>query len=101
MSDLHSKYRDQLINCEVYPIGSRPDGSAVTGFLAWDKKTEKSFLLIFRERHSQEEKVTITLPFSSAVNWQKIAGAGTVQGIDRGVISVELPQKQYLFAESI
>ena len=101
MSDLHHKYRDQLINCEIYPIGSRPDGSAVTGFLAWDKKKEKSFLLIFRERHSQEEKVTITLPFSSADKWQKISGEGTVCGIDRGVISVELPQKQYLFAESV
>ena len=101
MSDLHRKYRDQLVQCEIYPIGSRPDGSAVTGFLAWDRKKEKSFLLIFRERHSKEDKVTVTLPYSSAVNWQKISGEGTVQGLACGEITVELPQKQYIFAESI
>lgn len=101
IADLHHKYRDQLIQCEIYPIGSRPGGSSVTGFLAVDKKLKKSFLLLFRERLSQEEKVTIPLPFCSAAKWRRISGEGKIRVIENGVISVEMPQKQYLFAESL
>ena len=89
------------IQCEIYPIGSRPNGSSVTGFLAVDKKLKKSFLLLFRERLSQEEKVTIPLPFCSAAKWRRISGEGKIRVIENGVISVEMPQKQYLFAESL
>ena len=101
IADLHHKYRDELIQCEIHPIGSRPDGSSVTGFIAINKKTKKLFLLLFRELRSQEEKVTLALPLYSTAMWKKISGEGNVQVIEKGIISVDMPQKQYLFAESL
>jgi hypothetical protein len=101
ISSLHHRYRDQLIQCEIYPIGSRPDGSSVTGFLAINKKMKKSFLLLFRELQSQDEKVTLALPACSAAEWSRISGEGNLQVLENGVISVEMPRKQYLFAESL
>ena len=101
MNDLHRKLRDQLSDCEIIPIGKEPDGSAVTGFFAKNRKQGKSFLLLFREKNSMDEKSTITLPCTKAVQWNLIAGVGAVTGLENGEIEAELPAKSYLLAESV
>ena len=100
MNDLHRKYRTQFADCEIYPIGERPNGKAVTGFIAWNKKTAKTFLLVFREQYSEQEKTVLELPYSSADKWKKISGKGDIKGTQKGSICIELPCRQYIFAES-
>jgi hypothetical protein len=101
MNDLHRKYRDQLADCEIIPIGKEPDGSAVTGFFAKNRKQGKSFLLLFREQNSTDEKSTIALPRMKAAQWDIIAGIGSVTGLENGNIEAVLPAKSYLLAESV
>ena len=101
MNALHRKYRTQLAQSEIIPIGTRPDGSAVAGFLALDKVHEKSLLLIFRERNSKDDKITLVLPRCQAEKWQIISGSGVISSSGKGTVTVEIPQKHYLFAESL
>ena len=101
MNDLHRKYRDQLADCEIIPVGKEPDGSAVTGFFAKNRKQGKSFLLLFREQNSTDEKSTIALPRMKVAQWDIIAGIGSVTGLENGNIEAVLPAKSYLLAESV
>ena len=101
MNDLHRKYRDQLADCEIIPIGKEPDGSAATGFFAKNRKQGKSFLLLFREQNSTDEKSTIALPRMKVAQWDIIAGIGSVTGLENGNIEAVLPAKSYLLAESV
>ena len=101
MLSLHRKYRKQFADCEIYPIGEQPNGKAVTGFIAWNKKSGKTFLLVFREQYSKRKQTVITLPYTNAEKWKILSGDGTVSGVDKGIVKVELAKKQYIFAESV
>ena len=101
MNDLHKAYRDQLAECEIYPVGQEPSGKSVTGFFARNKGMGKSYLLLFREQNSTDEKSTIALPRMKAAQWDTIAGIGSVTGLENGNIEAVLPAKSYLLAESV
>ena len=101
MNDLHKAYRDQLAECEIYPVGQEPSGKSVTGFFARNKGMGKSYLLLFREQNSTDEKSTIALPRMKAAQWDIIAGIGSVTGLENGNIEAVLPPKSYLLAESV
>ena len=101
MNDLHKKYREEFSHCDIFPVGARPDGKSVTGFIAWNKTSGKTFLLIFREKDCEETETTLILPHSSASSWQIISGRGTLTSTGKGVVSCALDKKQYIFAESI
>ena len=101
MNSLHRKYRKQFADCEIYPMGEQPNGKAVTGFIAWNKKSGKTFLLVFREQYSKHKQTVISLPYTRAEKWKILSGDGNISGVDKGVVKVELAKKQYIFAESV
>ena len=41
--------REELANCDVVPVGERPDGAAFTGFTAYSPDGKKAYFLCFRE----------------------------------------------------
>ena len=52
--------RGELANCDVVPVGERPDGVAFTGFAAYTPDRSRAYLLAFREVN-EEEAYTFTL----------------------------------------
>lgn len=99
ITSLQKKYREELAVCQIDSIGEKPNGKAITGFLAFNKINKKAFLLIFREKDCQENKITLTLPKIDNQNWEIVSGNGEITVIGKDTISVELAAKEYLFAK--
>lgn len=71
MMDLHRRYRGEIFSGDIAPVGSVPDGAAVTGF-----HSTSGFLILYRERRAPES-AELHLPESG---WKLIAGEGSFDG---------------------
>jgi len=96
MVALHLQYRDEIFAGEIFPIGSLPDGSAITGFLSYEASREDGWLLIFREIESKSAAASVPLPpgitFPRNAAWSRMASSESdcsVQ-ISGGNLSVHL-----------
>ena len=99
ITSLHKKYRDELALCQITSIGEQPNGKAITGFLACNKVNKKKFLLLFREKDSLTNKITLQLPQIENPNWEIISGNGSITLTSNNTITIELNAKEYLFAQ--
>ncbi len=70
MMELHRRLRDRIFSGDVIPVGTKPDGAAITGFHA-----DAGYLLLFRERRGPES-ATLNLPGC----WKLLEGKGTFDG---------------------
>jgi len=102
MIDLHLKYRTQIFEEEIYPIGDEPDGKALTGFISTNHAGTKGFILAFRELEGPETAVW-NIPFiKRPVKMNKIAGNtnGEITCLETGKFQVSLAVKAtYLMIE--
>lgn len=72
--DLHLKFRQQIFEGEVYPIGNEPDGKSITGFISINADGTKGFILLFRELEAAES-AKFDIPFiNGEISFEKIAG---------------------------
>ena len=46
---LHRKYVGEIFAGEIYPIGSEPDGSKITGFQSHNDETGEGLFIVYRE----------------------------------------------------
>ena len=103
MIDLHLKYRKQIFEEEIYPLGDEPNGKALTGFISTNAAGTKGFILAFREIDAPESAVW-DIPFiqNKSVKITRIAGnaGGGISCIGAGKFQVELDKKaSYLMVE--
>lgn len=62
--DIYKQHRVNLFNSYVFPIGVEPNGKAITGFQWFNpNKPDESYVLLFRERLSQQSQTRIPLNF--------------------------------------
>lgn len=52
--ELHRTHREAIFAGEIFPVGSEPDGTAVTGFQSYNPATEDGYLLVYRELKAPE-----------------------------------------------
>lgn len=74
MIDLHLKYRTQIFEEEIYPIGNEPNGKALMGFVSTNPLGTKGLILIFREIGAPESAL-LDIPYiKQAIVLDKIGG---------------------------
>ena len=103
MIDLHLKYRTQIFEEEIYPLGGEPGGKALTGFISTNADGTKGFILVFRELDGPESAVW-DIPFikNESVKITEIAASaqGEITCLDAGTFQVKLAEKaSYLMTE--
>ncbi|MFA7185306.1 MAG: hypothetical protein WC082_10450, partial [Victivallales bacterium] len=103
MIDLHLKYRKQIFEEEIYPLGEEPSGKALTGFISTNMAGSKGFILAFREIKASESAVW-DIPFvqNPAVKIKRVAGnaGGKINCIEAGKFQVKLDREAaYLMVE--
>lgn len=59
---LHRKQRAGLFAGQVEPIGTRPDGHGITGFISHHEASGSGYLLLFRERAARRRRAVLELP---------------------------------------
>ena len=103
MIDLHLKYRAQIFEEEIYPVGDEPDGKALTGFISTNNAGTKGFILAFRELEGPETAVwNIPIIKNRAIKISEIAAntKGKITCLGTGRFQVEMVEKaSYLMAE--
>ncbi|MCQ2402161.1 MAG: hypothetical protein MJ202_00325 [Lentisphaeria bacterium] len=72
---LHRKYNDAIFGGEIFPIGARPDGSALTGFVSRNSDGTPRIALLLRERNAKTE----ALAMPGTAGWRCVAGEGAVR----------------------
>lgn len=103
MIDLHLKYRTQIFEEEIYPIGDEPDGKALTGFISTNGDGTKGFILAFRELEGPESAAW-DIPFikNESVKINELASNtdAEISCLEAGKFQVKLAEKaSYLMAE--
>jgi alpha-galactosidase len=103
MVDLHLKYRTQIFEEEIYPIGAEPNGKALTGFVSTNTDGTKGFILAFRELEGPEKAVwDIPIIKSKSLKITHIASnaEGEITSLEAAKVKVELAEKaSYLMVE--
>ena len=102
MIDLHLKYRTQIFEEEIYPLGGEPGGKALTGFISTNADGTKGFILVFRELDGPESAIW-DIPFikNESVKITEIAASaqGEITCLDAGKFQVKLAEKaSYMMA---
>ncbi len=103
MIDLHLKYRAQIFEGEIYPIGEEPNGKAMSGFISINTAGTKGFILVFRE-FGAPESVIWDIPYlkkrSSKITEVTSNADGKITCLELGKFQVQLAEKSsYLMAE--
>ena len=86
---IQRKYRDFWRQSIIYPVGSRPDGTSISGLYA-----ESGWLLVFREINAQASTRLSLPPFEKAECIYSI-GAATLEA--DGTIRMDAPASAALF----
>jgi len=103
MIDLHLKYRKQIFEEEIYPIGAEPNGKAMSGFISTNSDGTKGFILVFRELEGPKS-ATWDIPFIKSLS-PKISEVasnsdGSIKRLKSGKFQVKLAKKaSYLMLE--
>jgi hypothetical protein len=96
MIDLHLKYRKQIFEEEIYPVGDEPDGKSLTGFLSVNADGTKGFILAFREADGPES-VIWDIPFvkSGSLKIKRISGnsEGSIEFLEATQFKISLKEK--------
>jgi hypothetical protein len=74
MIDLHLKYRKEIFDSEIYPIGNEPDGRSFTGFIAGQDDGKQGFILLFREAGAPDTTLMDIPYIKSPVIFHKVGG---------------------------
>jgi hypothetical protein len=103
MIDLHLKYRKQIFEEEIYPIGAEPNGKAMSGFISTNSDGTKGFILVFRELEGPKS-ATWDIPFikspSSKISEVASNSDGSIKRLKSGQFQVKLAKKaSYLMLE--
>jgi alpha-galactosidase len=89
--ELHRQHRDRIFAGEIFPIGSCPDGSSITGFQSHDFNDNSGYLIFYREfaagNQAAEIKVTY-LPDNIA--FKKIVGNARLTSKGE-ILKIEMP----------
>lgn len=103
MIDLHLKYRMQIFEEEIYPVGDEPSGKALSGFISTNPAGTKGFILAFREFEGPESAGwDIPIIKSESVKITEVAAntKGKITCLETGKFQVELAEKaSYLMIE--
>ncbi|MBQ9788013.1 MAG: hypothetical protein IJW31_00230 [Lentisphaeria bacterium] len=92
--DLHKSLQKELHESEVFAIGSKPNGKAITGFHAHNFNTGNGMVILFREYGSQNKEAVVNLQYLPAnCKWEKLYGSGEVQSIGNSAIKAVLNEK--------
>ena len=88
--ELHLKYRKEIFAGEIFPIGHKPNGQAITGFQSYNADTGNGFLIVYRELKAPsagafqlvlgtENKYRLTSLNDDSVDIIKPAGTGEIE----------------------
>jgi len=96
MIALHLKYRTQIFEEEIYPIGAEPNGKAISGFISTNDAGTKGFILVFREIDGPESALW-DIPFIKNESLKITQLGGNAEGkiicLESGKFHVKLTQK--------
>lgn len=103
MIDLHLKYRTQIFEGEIYPIGDEPNGSVMSGFISINPAGSNGFILVFRELNGPESAVwDIPCIKNRSLKITELASntEGEITVLESGKFQVQLAAKAtYLLVE--
>lgn len=90
--DIHLRWRREIFNGEIFPVGDRPDGRSFCGFQSHDFENKSGFLIIFRELASVNGKAIINLDFlPENIRWEKIYGnAADIEQYERNTVAIKI-----------
>jgi hypothetical protein len=61
--NIYKKYRHEMYNSYVFPIGEEPNNASWTGFQWYNADKDNGFLMIFRELNNKQKENQIALRF--------------------------------------
>ena len=92
--DLHKSLQKELYDSEVFVIGEKPNGKAITGFHAHNFNNDSGMVIVFREYGSNMSEASLKLQYLPAnCKWEKVYGNGEIVQNGNLTIKVNLPEK--------